>query len=189
MAPESAFMRAALVVSVIAALAGAASAQSSTATLQGTITDAGGGVLPGVVVKLQSPATGLVREAVTNGAGVFVFNFLPAGQYEIGAELTGFKSLRQADVSLEIGQSLQLDLKMAVGQLEEVVTVEGTAALLDRTSPSIATVIAASHLKDLPPTAAATSSAPTSSTRTANTTSIRGRARRAIRTITRARLP
>jgi hypothetical protein len=39
---------------------------------------------------------------------------------------------------------------MPVGQLEEVVNVEGTAPLLDRTSPSIATVIAASHLKDLP---------------------------------------
>jgi hypothetical protein len=150
MTPGSALLRVAFVLCLVASLAPPAFAQGSNATLHGTITDAGGGVLPGVVVKLQSPATGLVREAVTNGSGVFVFNFIPAGVYVIEAELTGFKSLKQADIALEIGQSLQLDLKMPVGQLEEVVNVEGTAPLLDRTSPSIATVIAASHLKDLP---------------------------------------
>jgi Carboxypeptidase regulatory-like domain len=133
-----------------AALAAPAAAQTSNATLQGTVTDTGGGVLPGVTVKLHSPATGLAREAVTNASGVYVFNFLPAGGYVITAELAGFKSLRQPDVKLEIGQSLKLDLKMEVGQLEEVVTVEGTAPLLDRTSPSIGTVIQAAHLKELP---------------------------------------
>src|SRR5688572_32652664 len=100
-------------------------AQTSNATLSGTIVDTGGGVLPGVTVKLQSPATGLTRDSVTNAAGVYVFNFLPAGEYVVTAELAGFKTLRQANVTLEIGQSRALDLKMDVGQLEEVVTVEG----------------------------------------------------------------
>ena len=118
-------------------------AQSSNATLHGTIVDAGGGVLPGVTVKLQAPATGLTREIVSNAAGVYVFNFLPAGDYEITAELAGFKSLRQPDIKLEIGQSLALNLKMEVGQLEEIVTVEATAPLLDRTSASIGTVLQA----------------------------------------------
>jgi hypothetical protein len=140
-----------LPLTIVASLIAApAVAQTSNATLHGTITDPASGVLPGVVVKLQSPTTGLAREAVTNMAGVYVFNFLPAGEYVITAELAGFKSLRQADVTLAIGQSLDLDLKMEVGQIEEVVTVEGTAPLLDRTSPSIATVIQASQLKELP---------------------------------------
>ena len=129
---------------------GAASAQSSNATLHGTVTDQGGGVLPGVTVKLRSPATGLARDAVTNASGGYVFNFLPAGEYELTAELTGFKSARRPDVKLEIGQSLAQDLKMEVGQLEEVVNVEGTASVLDRTSASIGTVIQASQLKELP---------------------------------------
>jgi hypothetical protein len=137
-------------VVLLALTARPAVAQTSNATLHGTITDPGSGVLPGVTVKLQSPATGLVREAVTNAAGVYVFNFLPAGEYVITAELAGFKSLRQTDIKLEIGQSLDLDLKMEVGLFAEVVNVEATAPLLDRTSPSIATVIHASQLKDLP---------------------------------------
>jgi carboxypeptidase family protein/TonB-dependent receptor-like protein len=139
-----------LAVALVAALAGPALAQSSNGALHGTVTDQGGGVLPGVTVKLQSSATGLAREVVTNASGVYVFNFLPSGEYEVTAELTGFKSVRRADIKLEIGQSLQQDLKMEVGQVTEVVTVEGIAPHLDRTSASIGTVIQASQLRELP---------------------------------------
>ena len=128
----------------------AAEAQTSNATLHGTVADSSGAVLPGVTVKLQAPATGLTRDVVTNAAGVYVFNFLPSGEYEITAELAGFKSVRRADIRLEIGQSLGLDLKMEVGQVSEIVNVEGIAPFLDRTSASIGTVIQASQLKDLP---------------------------------------
>jgi len=128
----------------------AAEAQTSNATLHGTVADSSGAVLPGVTVKLQAPATGLTRDVVTNAAGVFVFNFLPSGEYEITAELAGFKSVRRADIRLEIGQSLGLDLKMEVGQVSEIVNVEAIAPFLDRTSASIGTVIQASQLKDLP---------------------------------------
>jgi hypothetical protein len=127
-----------------------AAAQTSTATLQGTIMDTGGGVVPGVTVKIEAPATGLTREAVTNSSGVYVFNFLPAGDYVLTAEITGFKSVRKPDVKLEIGQNLELDLKLEIGNLQEVVTVQADAPLLERTSASIGTVIQASQLKSLP---------------------------------------
>jgi Carboxypeptidase regulatory-like domain len=126
------------------------SAQTSNATLHGTLTDAGGAVLPGVTLKIEAPATGFTREAVTNTSGVYVFNFLPSGDYVVTAELSGFKSLRHANIKLEIGQSMALDLKMEVGRVEERVEVVATAPLLDITSPSVGTVIQASQLKDLP---------------------------------------
>jgi len=150
MATRAILLRLALAACLIGLAASPAASQSSTATLHGTITDSGGGVLPGTVVKLQSPSTGLTREAVTNGAGVYVFNFLPAGEYVVTAELTDFKGVRQPDIKLEVGESRSLDLKMEVGRVEEVVTVEGIAPHLDRTSPAISSVIQASHLKELP---------------------------------------
>lgn len=64
-------------LAMVLLLSGPASAQNSNATLHGTITDQGGGVLPGVTVKLKSAATGLARDVVTNAAGGYVFNFLP----------------------------------------------------------------------------------------------------------------
>src|SRR5688500_12810961 len=127
-----------------------AAAQTSNATLQGTITDTSGAMLPGVTVKLESPATGLTRDVVTNTSGVYVFNFLPAGTYVVAAELSGFKTARHEQVRLEIGQNLELDLRMEIGQLSEVVNVDGTADVLDRTSPTIGTVMQASQLKELP---------------------------------------
>lgn len=150
MGQGSPLVRLTLVVTFLAMLAGVASAQTSNGTLQGTVVDSSGAVLPGVMVKLQSPATGLAREAVSNASGVYVFNFLPAGEYVISAELTGFKTVRQENVKLEIGQSRELDLKMEIGQLQEVVTVESEPEVLDRTSASIGTVIQASQLKELP---------------------------------------
>jgi carboxypeptidase family protein len=116
------------------ALPGLTAAQSSNATLTGAIMDSGGGVLPGVAVKLESPATGLQREAVTNASGLYTFNFLPAGEYVITAELSGFKSVRHDGVRLEIGQNRALDMKLEVGRIQETVTVLGTAALLDTMS-------------------------------------------------------
>ena len=137
---------------VFAAVFGATAghAQTSNATLQGTVTDSQGGVLPGATVTLESPATGLQRSAITNAHGAFVFNFLPAGSYTLQAELTGFKSVRRADLRLEIGQNLAVDLALEVGRMEEVIEVESLAPPLDRTSASIGTVIQADQLKELP---------------------------------------
>lgn len=125
-------------------------AQTSNATLQGIVTDASGAVLPGVTMKLQSTATSLSRDIVTNTAGMYVFNFLPSGGYVVTAELSGFKTVRHEQIRLEIGQNRELDLRMDIGQLEEIVTVAGTAPLLERSSAAIGTVIQATQLKELP---------------------------------------
>jgi len=147
---RSAELRLMLVIVVAFSSVGSAAAQSSNATLHGTIADPSGAVLPGVAVSLESPSTGLKREAVTNEAGLYVFNFLPAGQYLVTAELSGFKAVRHENLPLEVGQNLALDMKLEVGQVQETVTVEGAVTLLDRTSAAISTVIQSAHLKELP---------------------------------------
>ncbi len=74
MRSTSRLMRFILAVSLIIVFAAHAPAQTGTATLQGTIMDTGGGVVPGVTVKIEAPATGLTREAVTNAPGTFSFS-------------------------------------------------------------------------------------------------------------------
>jgi Carboxypeptidase regulatory-like domain/TonB dependent receptor-like, beta-barrel len=139
-------------LSMVIALFGAplVGAQTSNTTLHGVVNDTSGGVLPGVTVKLQSRATGLQRDVVTNAAGLYVFNFLPAGIYDVSAELSGFKTVRHSDIRLEIGQSVAFDLRLEVGNIEEVVSVVATTPLLDTTSPSIGSVIQSNQLKELP---------------------------------------
>jgi len=142
------FARFALMLLLLSARS--AAAQTSTATLQGTVTDSGGGVLPGVVVRLEAPATGRQREVVTNAAGLYVFNFLPAGRYVLDAALSGFKAVRHDDIALEVGQSRTLDLTLEVGRVEEVVTVTATSPLVDTNSPEIGSVIQSNQLSQLP---------------------------------------
>src|SRR4029453_13949865 len=106
-----------LAVAIVLFAAPAVSAQTSNTTLHGVVNDTSGGVLPGVTVKLHSRATGLQRDVVTNAAGLYVFNFLPAGIYDVSAELSGFKTVRHSDIRLEIGQRGAFDLRLEVGHI------------------------------------------------------------------------
>src|SRR5437867_281256 len=126
------------------------SAQTSNATLQGRIVDAGAGVMPGVMVKARSVETGLEREAVSSVAGLYVINYLPSGRYEVTAELSGFKTAKFGNVELAVGDQRTLDFKLEVGPVQEVVVVLGSAPLLDSSSPELSTVVQSAQLKELP---------------------------------------
>src|SRR5437867_12392518 len=77
-------------VLVLLALAAAAGAQVSSSVLQGVVTDAQGGVLPGVTVVITNVDTGLTREVSSDAAGFFRATALPPGPYTIQVRLDGF---------------------------------------------------------------------------------------------------
>ncbi len=123
--------------------------QASSATLTGTVTDPAGALIPGAEVSVESAATGLTRSTVTEDNGGYVFNYLPVGRYTVTVELPGFKTARQS-VGLEIGQTRTLDVRLEVGELQELVEVFETAPALDRSSPELGTAISRSELDELP---------------------------------------
>jgi hypothetical protein len=125
-------------------------AQTSTATLQGTVTDPGGAIVPGATVRVESIGMGWKRETLSDNSGLYVLNLLPVGKYLVSAELPGFKTAKIENVTLEIGQSRTLDIKLEVGELREVVSVEETAPPLDRSSAVIGTVIQSNQVRELP---------------------------------------
>jgi Carboxypeptidase regulatory-like domain len=117
---------------------GLVSAQSvSSGTIQGTIRDQSGGVLPGVTATLTSPAL-QVRELVqvTGAEGEYRFVDLPAGTYLLKFELAGFSTLIREDLRLTIGFTARVDESMKVGAMEESVTVSGQSPIVDITSTS-----------------------------------------------------
>ena len=65
-------------------------AQTSGASLAGRVTDAGGGALPGVTITVTNVATGFTRTTVTGADGTYHFPTLPAGTYNVLADLSGF---------------------------------------------------------------------------------------------------
>ena len=119
------------------------------ATVNGTVTDNTGGVLPGVVVRAVHVATGNSFEAVTDGAGQFQLA-VRIGAYEITAELPGFTTLVQTGLEMQVGQVVVVDLELGLSTLEETVTVTGEAPLIDVTSSTLGGVVDQAQMEELP---------------------------------------
>src|SRR5882762_4397585 len=108
-----------------------ASAQLSTAQLSGRVTDESGGVLPGVTVTATQTNTGFVRTGVTDDSGAYILSNLPTGPYRLDISLSGFRSYVQTGIVLQVAASPVVNVVLTVGSLEESVTVEGAAPLVD----------------------------------------------------------
>jgi hypothetical protein len=111
-------------VASLMALAAAANAQDYRGRVQGVITDTSGGALPGVTVTLTNTATNVSATRVTDGEGRYLFDFVDPGAYTVTGELSGFKKADQRNVRVPQRGDVTVALTMAVGGVEETVTVE-----------------------------------------------------------------
>jgi hypothetical protein len=140
------------------ALVSGAWAQAGNSAITGNITDASGGALPSVSVKVVNQNSGAQAETLSNDAGMYRFNSLVPGTYRIEALLTGFSPLSRANISVTVGQVLAVDLTLQVGQTSETVNVEATAPLTETQTSSISQVVNRKMVAGMPmPNRAATS--------------------------------
>src|SRR5215213_2200006 len=116
----------ALCVSLLALTLGAAvsaAAQDFRGGIVGRVSDESGGLLPGVTITVTNRDTNVSNQTVTNATGDYTLLYLTPGGYRVGAELQGFKKLNRENVDVRVGDKLQIDLKMEVGGVSEVVNV------------------------------------------------------------------
>ena len=125
-------------------------AQQGTTEVRGRVIDAQGGVLPGVTVTLRNQQTGMYRETVSGADGSFIASGLAPGTYRVEAALQGFKKFDRKDLQLEVGKTATIDVTMAVGSVEETVTVSAESPLVDVTSKEIGGNITSQTLTALP---------------------------------------
>src|SRR5438270_1422606 len=142
-------LRTIAVVLALSALASAASAQTSLATLRGKVSDEQGGVLPGATVTARQIETNTTRTSVTEALGQYVLPNLPAGTYELTVELAGFAPAKRDHVVLRVGQAADIDFVLRVGAVQESVTVAGQAALVE-TQHVVGTFIDTKQVENLP---------------------------------------
>src|SRR5258705_11845068 len=121
----------------------------STATIVGTVRDSGG-VLPGASVTVRNVDTGLTRSVPTGPDGAFRFPALPVGPYEIRAELSGFRTSVRTAVRLQVGQEAVIDMVLALGSIQQTVTVTGEAPLVETTTSALGAVVTAEEIASLP---------------------------------------
>ncbi len=126
------------------------SAQTVTGTLQGTVTDSGGGVLPGVTVSVKNEETGAAREVVTNEVGFYNATFLAIGRYSITVKLDGFQTIKQEGVTVPLNQTRVSNFELTPAGVEEVVTVKGAAPVINSTSAEVKSVMTEKDITDKP---------------------------------------
>ncbi|HMS39993.1 MAG TPA: TonB-dependent receptor [Pyrinomonadaceae bacterium] len=91
-------------------------AQATTGTIEGTVTDSNGAVIPGATVSVENSATGFKKSIVTDQNGYFVFTEVPFGTYKITVTATAFKILsKRVKVPANKGNPNKLNLALKVG--------------------------------------------------------------------------
>jgi hypothetical protein len=152
---QPAFLRAvtvAFVVIVVVMSSAPAWAQSeSSSTIHGTVTDESGAALPGVTVTLTSPVLQVGKETTVTGPdGAYRLGDLPVGTYKIAFELSGFKTFVRDGLRMPLGFVARVDVTMAVGGIEESVTVSGASPVVDQTTTSTSVNITRETLDAVP---------------------------------------
>lgn len=129
----------------------AAGQAASTASIAGSVTDSTGAVLPGVTVEAASPALiEGVRAAVTDGQGAYRIVALPPGTYSVTFSLPGFQTLRREGIELSTGFTAPANAELAVGAVEETITVTGASPVVDVQNTQTDNVIQRETLQVLP---------------------------------------
>jgi Carboxypeptidase regulatory-like domain len=137
-------------VALVCSIGAVVRAQQGTASVAGKVTDAQGGLLPGVNIIVTNEESGVYREVVTGAEGSYAVSQIIPGRYRMSATLEGFKTLDRRGVTLTVGQTTTLNLQMEVGGLAETLTVTGEAPLVDVSSATVGGHISAEELNDLP---------------------------------------
>jgi len=130
---------------------GASAQQSATATLSGAVEDPNGDLVAGAQVIVTQKATGIKRQGVTNDAGFFVITNLNAGVYELKVRAKGFADNVISSVTVQVGQTYDLDVRLAVTVQETVTLYErSNYELVNTTSAVIDGVIRDVEIENLP---------------------------------------
>src|SRR5213592_764618 len=124
--------------------------QEFSATMSGVVHDANGGLVPGVGVTAKHIESGLTRTVITSETGSYRMPALPVGEYEVTAELSGFKQQVRRGVTLVVAQEAVVNLTLDVGDLKEQITVTEEAQIVNTTMSSTSGLVTGEQVKDLP---------------------------------------
>lgn len=144
------FRSASLLIVVACLCAGTAPGQSTNGQITGTITDPSGGVLPATELQATNTKTGVSYKTTTNGNGVYTIPFVPPGEYVLQVSSSGFNTLRRSGVVVQVSQTLDLDLQLAPGSVDQTVSVDAAPPAIDTQASSVATVIDNQKVTQLP---------------------------------------
>ncbi len=141
-----------IILAIVCVLsAGYALAQNTGAgTITGTLTDPNGGVVPAAAIAVRNTGTNTTKALATNADGIYVAPFLTPGTYEITASKAGFAKVVRTDLTLQVGQTLTIDLALPLQTTTETVTVTGQPSVVDTEKTEMSQVVSQTAKENLP---------------------------------------
>jgi hypothetical protein len=125
-------------------------AQAGHGGIGGRVSDTSGAVIPGVKVEAKNLSTGAVFQTITNRDGVYSFVSLPPASYDVTVTSKNFETSVRTGVLVTVDQSTELNVSLHPGNVNTVVTVEGTAGLVEATNSTVGQLITAETMDRVP---------------------------------------
>jgi hypothetical protein len=138
------------VLSFCLAAVGTVRAQTIGASLQGTVADPSGAVVPNVAVEILNVDTGTTRNLLTDERGRWREPVLPPGEYQIRVTAPGFQTILRKGIHLAVGQEATVDFRLEIGKNESTISVTGEALPVNLTSGSVSGLVSEMQMRDLP---------------------------------------
>lgn len=135
---------------LLTATATLAFSQENTGSLRGEIKDEAGAAIPGAKVTANSSALVRPLEVISDGTGAYNFPKLPAGIYSVSVSLSGFKTVKKDDISVQLGKELTLELTLPAGAVTEQVNISASSEALDVTTSRTATNLTEQFIDNTP---------------------------------------
>ncbi|HYE75019.1 MAG TPA: TonB-dependent receptor, partial [Blastocatellia bacterium] len=123
--------------------------QAATATIEGMATDQAGAVVPNAKITATNIDTGFTRETTSDESGVYRLPLLPPGNYKLTARATGFGETNFSNITLTVGQKLNLDVSLSV-TVGETVNITDVAPVVETSRTSISTAVSSRAVSNLP---------------------------------------
>lgn len=135
----------------VLALAALCAAQVGTqASLEGTVTDPSGAVVPKAAVKLTNTGTGAQFTATADDSGYFRFPVIPVGTYEMTAEAGSFAPFTMKDIEIEVGAKVNLPVRLALANQKETVQVTAETPVIETTRTPVTETVDHHAVSELP---------------------------------------
>ncbi|MBX3276987.1 MAG: TonB-dependent receptor [Acidobacteria bacterium] len=143
-------IRIAVVFSVLLMLPAIASAQTTTASLLGSVRDQSGAVVANATVTAKNTRTGLERKVATDESGRYRISELLPGEYQVQVEQPGFTTGVRDGVVLTVGREVQVDFSLTVGDISEKTIITSGTAYVETTNPTISGLVNQRTIQELP---------------------------------------
>jgi Carboxypeptidase regulatory-like domain len=139
-----------IVMALLVLLSTLAVGQSTTASILGNVTDQSGAAVAGATVTVTNMGTGLQRITQTDASGNYVVPTLPVGNYKVEAKSPGLQTQLANNVELQVNQNSVQNFSLKVAQASEVITIEGTAPVIESTTMTVGQVIDNRTTQEIP---------------------------------------